>query len=723
MHTPSTLAAAIADVDSDWQLIPVGPNKRPVDPATGRNLNDWGHTTYDVDGIVALAQGSPHVKAVGLVLGPPSGVIAVDFDGRGSTAMFEQVFGRPWSELPPTVTWSSGRPNRRQLAFRVPTDAWEHLRGRRYWEASDGRIVLELRGAGHQSVIAGEHPDTAGYHWVHSPQEQSVADAPDWLLEPLYRAPHEPINADYRPPTAADSERAQALLQHIKPRDAYDPWLRVGMALRSVDDGLLMAWVDWSRGCSNFNEEECLAKWQSFKGSGVTLGTLYHLAMQDGWSPKRDPISDRITLEARPAASNNGNGHQQAPPAPPEPEEIPRDQQIQALLEHLLDLHLDPTDPWAKQQATRAELWNLGVRGDAIDDRLMYALAERWGLPLKTGHAGARRGRSITDPLDSPAEDLLPGFLLWRRDHVLFGPGGSGKTLAAAAMGVSIIKGQPFLDQQIPPERTGRVLWIGTDGGEGARAMVAEYLEDLGVADDQQVIDGFTIWTAEASDGIPAWSCSPRGLLELRDELATGGYALVVIDSLKAVLELAGINFGIGPVGTLMRFLQALVGRHCSLLWLHHPAGGKAAGKGLQAAAGNQNINQIPSGVHQINRVTTERGPVNEWSVHKLRGSQSREFAYRLTEDGFEVTKGEITGNARSAIVDCLGLRLEQGISTQSHLIVSELFNVNESTVRNNLTWLRKRGFIRKHGTAWLLTPRGQKAYGLIQQGIQDPWI
>lgn len=408
---------------------------------------------------------------------------------------------------------------------------------------------------------------------------------------------------------------------------------------------------------------------------------------------------------------------------PAEPEEVPRDVQIQALLDQLLDLHLDPTDPWAKQQATRAELWNLGVRGDAIDDRMMYALAERWGLPLKTGHTGARRGRSLADPLDSPAEDLLPGFLLWRRDHVLFGPGGSGKTLAAAAMAVSIIKRRPFLDQGIPPERSGRVLWIGTDGGEGARAMVAEYLEDLGVADDVDVIDGITIWTAEGADKLPAWCCTPRGLLELREELDAGDYALVVIDSLKAVLELAGINFGIGPVGTLMRFLQALVGRHCSLLWLHHPAGGKAAGKGLQAAAGNQNINQIPSGVHQINRVITERGPVNEWSVHKLRGSTSREFAYRLTEDGFEVTQGEITGNARSAIVDCIGLRLEQGIPTQTHLVISELFGVNESTVRNNLTWLRKRGFLRKQGTSWQLTARGQKAYGLIQQGIQDPWI
>jgi hypothetical protein len=461
-------------------------------------------------------------------------------------------------------------------------------------------------------------------------------------------------------------------------------------------------------------------------GQRIAAETFWWHARQHGWRPPGSG-SSRGSGPGQPKPSQPTPPQPQGAAATPnassdQPEELPRDEQIQRLLDHLLDLHLDPSDPWAKQQATRADLWNLGVRGDAIDDRMMYALAARWGLPLQVGHSGARRGRSIADPLDSPAEDLLPGFLLWRRDHVLFGAGGTGKTMAAAAMGVSIIKGRPFLDQQITPDRSGRILWIGSDGGEGARAMVREYLEDLGVATDPEVIAGFTIWTAEGSEDTPAWSCSPRGLLELRDELEQGDYALVVIDSLKAVLELAGVNFGIGPVGTLMRFMQALVGRHCSLLWLHHPAGGKAAGKGLQAAAGSQNINQIPSAVHQLTRVVTDRGPGNEWSVHKLRGSPSREFCYRLSEDGFEVTRGEVTGNARGAILDCIEVRTERKISTATNLIITELNSHNESTIRNNLTWLRKRGLVSKAGTAWKLTPAGSRALNLISQGNPNPW-
>lgn len=468
-------------------------------------------------------------------------------------------------------------------------------------------------------------------------------------------------------------------------------------------------------------------------GAQISSGTFWYHARQHGW---RGGAGSTAT-----AARAAGQQGQQEPPGgpgapgasgaqqtnapdgcPPPPPDVPRHQQIQTLLDHLLDLLLDPSDTWAEQQAARAELWNLGVRGDAIDDRILYALSARWDLPLQQGHSGARRGRSLADPVESPADDLLPGFLLWQRDHVLFGAGGAGKTMAAAAMGAAIIKGRPFLDQEIPPHHRGRVLWIGSDGGEGARAMVLSYLQDLNLADDPEIIDGFTLWTAEAADGMPAWCCSPRGLLELRDELETGGYALVVIDSLKAVLELAGINFAVGPVGTLLRLMQALVGRHCSLLWLHHPAGGKAAGKGLQAAAGSQNINQIPSAVHQLTRVSSDRGPVNEWIVHKLRGSQSREFKYRLVEDGFEITQGEITGNARRHILRLLLERSEWDAPPRTSALVEQLPKFSQSTIRNNLTWLRQRGLIRKAGNAWHLTQKGETVLMQYNDDVMTSW-
>ena len=704
------LLAELQAVDSDWQLIACDDRKRPIDPATGEPMTAWASHATDADGIAALAV-SRHVKAVGLVLGEPSGVIAIDFDGTGSTEVFRSVYGLPWTQLPRTVGWCSGLPNRRQLAFRVPMDLWPNLRNRRVWKNSEGRTALELRGNGHQSVIVGAHPDTAGYQWLprQSPADLQVADAPDWLLAPLLKAASEPADREHQP-SAADVPRALELLQHIKSRDDYDGWLKVGMALHSVDPGLLCDWIGWSRGCANFDEEECLAKWTSFKSSGFTIGTLHYLAELDGFRYVRP----------EPEYDFPDHGEDTSKP-PPRPIEVPKDQQIQGLLDELLDLMIAPQESWAKQQATRAALWALGVQGGAIDERIYYALAQRWSLPLQTSHAGGSRNRKLSDPMSSPAEDLLPGFLLWRRDHLLFGAGGTGKTLAAAQMAICLIKGLPFLDQQIAPSRTGRVLWIGTDGGEGARAMVREYVEDLGLeADDPDIESGLTIWSAEGADGLPSWACTPSGLQELRDELETGDYALVVIDSLKAVLELAGINFSIGPVGTLMRLMQALVGRYCSLLWLHHPAGGKAAGKGLQAAAGSQNINQIPSAVHQITRKVEDRGPSNLWSVHKLRGSTSREFSYRLAEAGFEITDGQITANVRVAVLDAIELLNAGGMPSGTSYIASNLPTFNDSTIRNNLTWLRKRGLIRKKGSDWSMTPAGTDLLDDVKHGKRD---
>lgn len=310
MALPDAVLNALRGLDSDWQLIPIDGHKRPVDPGTGELLRQWATAGCSLDNLAAIAL-SPHVQAVGLVLGPASGVLAVDFDGPGAAGCFRRIYGRPPSDLPDTVGWTSGLPQRAQLAFRVPLEYWDCLRGRRSWSrptrtvhpsnpastprstaapppaAAGAATVLELRWEGHQSVIAGVHPLTGSYRWLdgRSPAQIRVADAPDWLLEPLFKRPEEPVNAEYAP-AAEDAERALDLLAHIQPRDDYASWLAIGMALHSVDPGLLGDWVRWSRGCRNFDQAECLAKWRSFKGRGVTIGTLFHFAALDGFDPR-----------------------------------------------------------------------------------------------------------------------------------------------------------------------------------------------------------------------------------------------------------------------------------------------------------------------------------------------------------------------------------------------------------------------------------------------------
>ncbi len=77
--------------------------------------------------------------------------------------------------------------------------------------------------------------------------------------------------------------RAASALQFISPVER-ETWVQMGMALRSeFGEPALDAWLDWSRQADSFRENSALSVWRSFKGAGVTMGTLFHLAKQNGW--------------------------------------------------------------------------------------------------------------------------------------------------------------------------------------------------------------------------------------------------------------------------------------------------------------------------------------------------------------------------------------------------------------------------------------------------------
>jgi len=697
--------ALIPDAPFDWALIPLDGCKRPIDPETGEILNDWQlQDGYDVAGISAL---NGKVDAVGLMLGEKSGgVLQVDFDGPASLSKFQEVFGRKPKELPSTIGVKSGKPKRGSRFFLVDSDWWDSLRGRKVWKDADGDICLELRWAGHQAVIAGKHPETNGYSWMpnSSPADLEMAMAPDWLLEPLIRteATYEPVQV-----SAEDAQRAIAMLQCIDPnsRRDYDGWLEIGMALHHTDPGLLSNWIEWSQQMANFDEAECLQKWQGFsdyKGQSLTIGTLHHYAKEGGYKePKRQPVAQSV---------DGVEG---------DDEDLALDELITEKVGELLDLRLTTTDTWAKEMALIAELGWRGVKRPDVEGRMYAALADRWHLAISQSHTKKRRGRAPNQTRDGEQQQMLVhGFLPWKRDAVLFGPGGVGKTTAAVRIAWSAITCEPFLDHEIPSEIKGRVLFIGSDGGTGAYDMFQNTAEDLGIAKDSRWQAGIEHWGADEHEGVGAWSVTPAGLQELKTELEEGDYALVIIDSWKAVLELAGVDFGIGPVGTIVRLIQALIGQHCSALYLHHPSG-NTKGKGIGGAGGNQNINQIPYAVHElrVEPVSDDRPKCVRWIAHKLRGYTSREFLYRLMPDGLQVIEGEVVRNCRDDVLITISDFEQMGTATTSHAIQNLLSNRNEATIRNNLTKLRQDKFLEKSGANWHLTTKGKHLVAKLTRG------
>ena len=78
--------------------------------------------------------------------------------------------------------------------------------------------------------------------------------------------------------------------------DEYDGWVKVGMALHSVDPSneMLAKWIEWSQQSGKFMDGECERKWRSFgsnKHSLISIGSLIHWAKQTGWTP---PQRERV---------------------------------------------------------------------------------------------------------------------------------------------------------------------------------------------------------------------------------------------------------------------------------------------------------------------------------------------------------------------------------------------------------------------------------------------
>ena len=452
--------ALIPDAPFDWALIPLDGHKRPIDPETGELKTDWQQQDgYDVDGISAL---NGQVHAVGLMLGEKSGgILQVDFDGLPSPAKFQEVYGKSPKDLPRTIGVTSGKESRGSRFFLVDPDWWDSLRGRKSWKDANGEVCLELRWSGHQAVIAGKHPETKGYRWMtnSSPADLEMAMAPDWLLEPLIRteATYEPVEV-----SAEDAQRAIAMLQCIDPnsRTDYDGWLEIGMALHHTDPGLLSDWIEWSQQMPNFDEAECLQKWQGFadyKGKPLTIGTLHHYAKKGGYvEPKRQPVTE-------PQGGVEGDVDKQ------------RKADIKSLADAARRIYLDkeisPTNRLVHLRAVNKDL-SLGLRDSEL---------QRFIWDVRRSLAGVIDGYGpddVIETLDQPW--LMDGFVLLGDSSLVVGLPKANKTTFVLAVLGAIYKGErEFLGRsligELPP------LFIA--GPDQPGKMWQQFLVRSGLAD------------------------------------------------------------------------------------------------------------------------------------------------------------------------------------------------------------------------------------------------
>ena len=184
---------------------------------------------------------------LGLLLGPVSGgVVALDFDGTSAWQWFEQRIG---CALPQTITWTSGKTDRCQMAFAVAQAAWNHVRTQKITHTKDNLIAegegFEFRWTGCQSVVPPSSlADGRCYDWISSPSSAPIAELPLEILQ-YWLALGENITVSNANPVVdidvdhvdenkfIQLDRVLAQIQQQIPRPDYDVWMRIAFAAAS----------------------------------------------------------------------------------------------------------------------------------------------------------------------------------------------------------------------------------------------------------------------------------------------------------------------------------------------------------------------------------------------------------------------------------------------------------------------------------------------------------
>jgi len=177
----------------------------------------------------------------------------------------------------------------------------------------------------------------------------------------------------------------------------YDSWMRVGMALKGALGGAgADAFADWSAQAAKDVPATTAKAWASFKPDRIGAGTIYHLAMGQGWQP--DPelrLDGSVDPEvAHPAAgllSRLGEAHgsdeqemeEQAVSVPPPPPLSQLDGALAMMIEHILASAIRP-QPWLAVGASLTALGTLMGRKVRTDSDLrsnlyVIGLAESGG--------------------------------------------------------------------------------------------------------------------------------------------------------------------------------------------------------------------------------------------------------------------------------------------------------------------------------------------------------
>lgn len=255
-------------------LIPCRPDKSPDVRGSWKDRE-----ASNAGALAAIRKGNPF----GLVPGSV-GLAVVDLDRPEGP----KPGVNDWADAMDPAFWHpSGNPDNRHLWFDAPdrtvgNDKWERDGYAGEHRGTNGYVVLYRPREVLQYLVDRKRPGARPHPLPDLPKpggKPKAVESPGTKPEPG-PAPDHGRKAGKPPP----ADVAAAMLECI-PADDYDDWVRVGMALKTA--GVPFEVYDrWSARSGKYDGTPATReKWDSFTGSGVTMGTVRKLARDGGWRP------------------------------------------------------------------------------------------------------------------------------------------------------------------------------------------------------------------------------------------------------------------------------------------------------------------------------------------------------------------------------------------------------------------------------------------------------
>jgi P4 family phage/plasmid primase-like protien len=233
-------------------------------------------------------------KVLGIPI--PAGIVVIDLDTYRpgcSTESADVILGAqlPWAQAFIQTTISGGS----HYAFRLP--AWPVRQGDNFGGPGSG---IDTRVAQRGFICSGEgYGQAAPFGVMRMAYPESLPVLPDAcrvLLE--QHVDEQPQRAELPGDSDRDVASVQAALRHIDPTER-GTWRDIGFALKHYfhddEETGFALWDAWSAGeygdgCPpTYAAETQRGQWNSFRavreGATITVGTLFHMALQGGWVP------------------------------------------------------------------------------------------------------------------------------------------------------------------------------------------------------------------------------------------------------------------------------------------------------------------------------------------------------------------------------------------------------------------------------------------------------